>query len=44
MPFTALKIASEQRLEIWTKRPTIPAASRAKAVESLAYIALDIFL
>ncbi len=27
---------SEQRPEIWTKRPTIPAASMAKAVEALA--------
>ncbi len=35
LPFTALK-ESEQRPEVWTKRPTIPAASMAKAVDALA--------
>ena len=35
LPFTALK-DSEQRSEIVTKRPMIPAALMAKAVEALA--------
>ena len=39
LPFTALKVR-EQRPEIWTKRPKIPAASMAKAVEALASYAI----
>ncbi len=31
---------SEQRPVMWTKRPTIPAASTAKAVEALASYAI----